>query len=221
MEARLIERPNRFVAIIRLGGRRYRAHVHDPGRLEELLYPGAAVWVRSAPPGRKTTHDVFLARQGRAWISIYSSLPNRLVGDALRAGRLPEIGDGANVRSEVSAGRSRFDFQLGSLPPTWIEVKSASLVEGRVALFPDAPTARGRRHLEHLSSLVERGDRAVVLFVIQRPDADRVRPHRHRDPQFADALARAAAAGVRLLARRCRVSPRGIRLMDAIPVELA
>jgi sugar fermentation stimulation protein A len=219
MEARLVDRPNRFLARIRLGRRVRRAHVHDPGRLEELLYPGARVWVRRVPPGRKTAFDVVLARQGRAWVSVYSSLPNRLVKTALQRGRLPELPYHGRLRAEVKHADSRIDFLLPTKPETWLEVKSVSLVKDRVALFPDAPTARGRRHLEHLGRLRRGGARASLMFVVQRPDADVVRPHADRDPDFAAALRRAAEGGVALLARTCRVSPRGIELARAIPVE--
>jgi sugar fermentation stimulation protein A len=218
VEGRLIERPNRFLGLVNLDGSVVKAWIHDPGRMRELLYPGAPVWLAAAPPGRKTTHTAMLTRIGRSFVSLYSSLPNQLVADALGEDRLPELSGSLEVDREVTDGNSRFDFRLATHPPTWLEVKSVTLVENGTALFPDAPTVRGRRHLLHLARLARAGQKAVVLFVVQRSDAHRVMSHRQRDPAFADALVEAIKSGVRILARRCRVSPESIQLGDAIPV---
>ena len=220
-EARLIERSNRFVAEIEISGKQYRAHVHDPGRLKELLYPGARLLVQTARPGRKTSHDVMLARSGRTWVSVYSTLPNRLVREAFATGSLPEFNITAQPRAEVTHGDSRFDFLLPTAPQTWLEVKSVTLAVGRTGLFPDAPTVRGKRHVEHLTRIADEGLGAALMFVVQRSDVDVVRLHEDRDPEFADAVRRAAARGVRVSARKCRVSARAIEITDPVPVDLS
>lgn len=238
-----VERPNRFVVRVRLTGEWIgpeagappvltpehgrtgevvRAHLADPGRLRELLLPGARVWLRPAlDPGRATRWSAVLveAPGGEGRVSVDTTLPNRLVARALEAGALPELEPWVLDRPEWSHGGSRFDFLLRDGERRMVvEVKSVSLVEEGVALFPDAVTARGARHVEELAELVERpGWHAAVLFVLQRPDAQRIEAARRIDPDFAGALARARAAGVRVLGRRCRVGTDRVTLGDPVP----
>jgi len=152
--------------------------------------------------------------EGDSWVSLNTTMPNRLVDLALRSGELEEFAGWSYVRREVSFGSSRLDFLLendagGRL---YVEAKSVTLVEDGVALFPDAVTARGARHLEELIRAVRAGHQAAVFFVLQRPDASRIVAARRIDPVFADTLVRAEQAGVRVLARRCAVGWEGIRL---------
>jgi sugar fermentation stimulation protein A len=230
-EARFLDRPNRFIAEARLGnGRRVVAHLADPGRLRELLLPGRRVWLRRArEPYRKTQWSAVLVESpdSTCWISLDTTLPNRLVGRALEEGALEELGGWGLQRREHTIGASRFDFLLhrrrGGRGPRQmaLEAKSVTLVEGRVGLFPDAVTARGVRHVRELTGLRRSGDwAAAVLFVLQRPDADRIMPDASIDPEFAQALAEARRAGVRLLGRRCRVDLERIALDQPVPVEL-
>ena len=122
---------------------------------------------------------------------------------------------------EVRLGRSRMDFRLeGSAGTCWVEAKSVTLVDPGVARFPDAPTARGVRHLRELSAAVRRGERAAVAFVVQRPDARRFAPHDRADPAFGAALREAAAAGVGVYAWACTVSQREITIADQLVVDL-
>lgn len=225
LAARFVERPNRFVVWARLGdGRLVRAHLADPGRLEELLQPGRRIWLQpAADPRRKTRWSTVLAASpdGGGLISLDATLPNRLIARALAAEALDELADWQLERAEATLGRSRFDFLLRSATGERLalEVKSVTLVEGGVGLFPDAVTARGRRHLEELAQLAGRpGWRAAVLFVAQRPDVRRVRADRRIDPAFADALETARAAGVELLARRCTVDLEAVELAGRLPV---
>jgi sugar fermentation stimulation protein A len=228
--ARFVARPNRFVVVAALSsGRRVEAHLADPGRLKELLLPGAQLRLRPALRGsaRKTRFSVSLVRSsdaGRPWVSVNSALANRLAEELLVRGKLRGVGRGWSVRSEVPRGNSRFDFRLDqfSRPPLWVEVKSVTLVVDGVARFPDAPTARGRRHLEELTELTTAGERALVLFVVQREDAHSVVPHRTIDPRFAAALARAKRAGVMLRAARFGLDADGrATYLGALPVRAA
>lgn len=211
LSATFASRPNRFIVHATLpGGREVRCHLADPGRLVELLLPGAALRLRRAPAGSKraTEYSVALVRApgpGGCWVSVEAVRANELAATLLAAGQVHGVPRRARIRREVSCGSSRFDFRIDPQPegkarPMWIEVKSVTLVDKGVARFPDAPTARGRRHVEELVERVADGDRAMVLFVAQRGDARRVTPHAAIDPAFAAALANARRRGVLLRA---------------------
>lgn len=227
-EARFVARPNRFLVHARLGGgEEVAAHLPDPGRLEELLVPGRRIWLRPAPrvgrgAGRKTAWTAVLVQTpaGDGLVSVDTTLPNRLVAAALAAGVLPELAGWALERAEAPLGRSRFDFLLAAPEDRRLvlEVKSVTLVEEGVGLFPDAVTARGARHLRELAELAGRpGWQAAVLFVLQRPDAERILAAPEIDPDFAQALAEARAAGVRVLGRRCHVALDRVTLGEPVP----
>lgn len=197
--ARFLERPNRFVVHAELEGGRGRevvAHLPDPGRLRELLVPGARMGLRPEPesPTRKTRWTAMLAEapeaDGGGWVSVNTRMPNLLVRRALADGALEELDGWRLVRHEVPWGDSRLDFLLGDEEgrKLYAEAKSVTLVEDGVALFPDAVTARGARHLEELIHAVEEGHEAAVLFVLQRPDADRIVAARRIDPVFSETL---------------------------------
>ncbi len=244
-EAHFVERPNRFLVRARLGGTSatgtleaepqagpdpgqpsgtvVSAHLPDPGRLKELLVPGRRLFLRAVDdPRRKTRWSVVLAQtpDGEDLVSVDTSLPNRLIQRALEASALPELSRWSLERSEVRVGRSRFDFLLSGPTSLVLEVKSVTLVEDGVGLFPDAVTDRGRRHVEELEDLArEAGRDAAILFVLQRRDAGRIRAAPSIDPAFAQALQSARKAGVRVLGRRCRVTPARIELDRPIPVD--
>ncbi len=218
-----LRRPNRFCVDVRLGEGEAAAHLADPGRLLELLIPGAELLLAPASgPQRKTRYTVALVRSGEVWVSINSQAPNRLVAEALERGGIAPLRGYALRDREVTHGASRFDFFLSGpgRPACWVEVKGVSLVEDGRALFPDAPTTRGRRHMDELAGLARSGQRAVALFVIQRSDAVVFSPHPERDPAFGAALRRAAASGVEVYAYACRVTPPHITLDHPIPVAL-
>ena len=138
-------------------------------------------------------------------VSVDARLPNPLLADALARGGLPQFAGYTGIRGEAVRGQSRLDFLLtdGGGNRCWIETKSVTLVEDGLALFPDAPTLRGCKHLEELGAAVAGGDRAALVFVVQRPDARCLAPHVAADPAFTAALARAAAAGVEVYAYTC------------------
>jgi sugar fermentation stimulation protein A len=226
--ATLVRRDNRFHATVLLDGREVGAHVANPGRCQELLIPGHTVWLVAAPPDRvrKTAYTLALAQHNGALVSMRSHLANDLVAEALDAAMAagePFLGRRvAAFEREVRRGHSRFDLRLTEQDGAvcWVEVKSVTLVEEGVALFPDAPTSRGARHLRELAELTAAAERALALFVIQRPDADRCTPHVTNDPVFARALQAALAAGVEARALRCRVSLSEIAVADEVPVVI-
>jgi sugar fermentation stimulation protein A len=209
-------------------GAQVECHLADPGRLVELLRPGAPLRLRPAAgvSDRRTRFSVALVRVAtppRPWVSLESWRANRLAAELLETGRVAALGGGWQVRAEVSHGRSRFDFLLEKprAGRVWIEVKSVTLVENGVARFPDAPTERGRRHVEELAALVRSGERALLLFVVQRADARMVAPHATIDPRFAEALSRARKGGVLLRAAGFRLDGRGrATFLAPLPVRL-
>lgn len=224
-EARFVERPNRFLLRCDVPGTAEPAEVHmaDPGRLRELLLPGRRVWIRPAAAAtRRTAWSAVLVESpdGRGLVSVDTTLPNRLIHRALAANALEELDGWTLERREWVLGSSRIDFLLTRGEDRLaLEVKSVTLVEDGVALFPDAVTARGARHLGELAEVAGRpGWEAAVLFVLQRPDGERIEAARAIDPVFADALAAARRAGVRILGRRCRVSLDRLELAEPVPV---
>lgn len=211
-------RHNRFLATVSIAGQEVKVHVPSPGRMYELLTPGRRVWVaRVDKPTRKTFYDLVLVRHNGHLVSVDSRLPNALFREALE-GDLP-LGAGYDViEQEVTRDHSRLDFCLrGSSGTLWVEVKSVNLVEEGLALFPDAPTARGRRHLETLAAIAASGDNAAAVFVVQRSDATAFAPHEEMDPAFADTLYRVARSGVTVRAYTCHVDLKEIRIAGRIP----
>ncbi len=219
--ATFVSRPNRFLTEVELDGQLVEAHLPDPGRLRELLVPGARVWVRPRGPARKTRFTLALVEKDGEKISVVTTLPNELAAEALETGRIVELADWEVAAREHSWGRSRFDFLLARGDDRMLlEVKSVTLVKGRHALFPDAVTARGARHVAELAAAREAGFDAAVLFVVQRRDADSVTAARAIDPAFADALAAARGSGVRMLGYRCRVTLEEAAITGPIPVAI-
>lgn len=226
---RFVSRPNRFLGIVELPGgefapgSRVQTHIKDSGRLRELLFPGNPVAVKK-PGGssnRKTSWDLILARHGSIWVSLDPAVSSRLVEIALEQAALPEFRGYTTIQREARYGESRLDFFLEGegVAPAFLEVKSVTLVRGDLALFPDAPTLRGTKHVQELGRARREGYEAFLLFVVQREDALRVAPNVETDGQFARVLQDAAHAGVRILAHRCRVSLREISLeRSPIPV---
>lgn len=222
VSGRFIQRDNRFRATVDVGGRQTWAHVPNSGRLGELLTPGRPIWLApAAGPQRKTTFDLKLVEYDSILVSVDARLPNPLFAEALATGRLSEF-DYPHVTREVSHGASRLDFRLNGPGGTcWIETKSVTLVEKGIAMFPDAPTSRGRKHLFSLLDIYRSGERAAVVFVVQRPDAQSFGPHAAADPEFSAALIQVAEAGVEVRAYTCRVTLDRVDLDQEIPVYLS
>jgi sugar fermentation stimulation protein A len=222
LEASFVSRPYRYLIVARREERLIEAACRDPGRLDWLLRPGVPLRLRPASrEGRRTAYDVVLARAGAAWVSLVPTLANQLFEDALARGAAPGLTRTRVLRREHAHGRSRFDFLLHSRGrPTLAEVKSVGLVEDGRALFPDAPTARGTRHLRELRDHARAGGSALLAFVVQRGDAEEVAPHAELDPEFTQALREARRAGVRVLAFKSRVNERGAAIVGRLPVRM-
>lgn len=222
LAGRFVRRVNRFRITATLDGEAVDAHLPNSGRLTELLTPGRLCWLSPAgSPSRKTDFDLKLVEYAGVLVSVDARLPNPLFAEALEEGRLAPFQAVRDVRREVQLGESRIDFGL-EMPDgdAWVETKSVTLVEDGRALFPDAPTARGKRHVGTLVDAMRQGSRCAVVFVVQRPDAEVFAPHEAADPAFTDALRDAAGTGVELYAWNCRVSRQAIGIDRQIPVEL-
>ncbi|MDJ0522235.1 MAG: DNA/RNA nuclease SfsA [Planctomycetota bacterium] len=220
----LIRRYKRFLADVRReGGSELTVHCANPGSMSTCSSPGSRVRIRDAGnPKRKLSHDLEQIRAGRAWVCVNTAVPNRVVGAALRAGRIPGLDGYETVRAEVPDGDgSRFDFLLSSGGSRcWVEVKNVTLKRGREARFPDAVTERGLKHLQALERHVGAGDRAVMLYFVGRADVSSFRPAWEVDPAYAEGLERAAAAGVEVLPIRAVVTPVGVGVGLLLPYHL-
>lgn len=226
VEAIFVARPNRFVVEALLDDRLVRAHLADRGRLTEALQPGRRLLLAHRPAsGRATAFQAVAAivpgldDATERLIGLDTILPNRLIGAALRARALPPFAEYDRVRAEFTVGRSRFDFQLsGADGACLLEVKSAGHLVGARALFPDAPTARGARHLGELAAVARQGARAAVVFVAQG-DVAAIAMNTAVDPGFAAALHSAAADGVEIFGYACPLTRAGLALGAAVAVE--
>ncbi|MCX7922897.1 MAG: DNA/RNA nuclease SfsA [Clostridia bacterium] len=222
-EGRFKERLNRFEAIVDIDGIPELVHVPNTGRLKELLVGDAEVIVRKYDnPDRKTRFGLLLVLKDGVWVSIDSAnVPNKIVYEALERRELAPFSQYQSFKREVTVDNSRFDFALFSSEQDYfIEVKGVTLVDNRTALFPDAPTSRGRKHLEELIELKRNGKGAGVVFIIQRQDADIFIPNDITDKDFGRLLRKAYAEGVELYAYRCRVNCTEIAIECEVPVIL-
>ncbi len=236
-----LRRYKRFFADIRLdSGQEITAHTPNTGTLRTCTDEGAEAWVsESGNPKRKLRYTWELVRSGTSLVGVNTLLANRLAEEAIRAGRIPELSGYDTVRREVRYGEnSRVDLLLEDSredltedstplppcyvpqPPCYVEVKNVSMGIGGVAAFPDAVSARAKKHMGELAAQVAQGARAAVLFVVQRMDCERFTPADEIDPAYGEALRAAVGAGVTALAWRADVSPAGIELAAPLPVDL-
>jgi len=221
VEGIFLERLNRFLARVEVDGREVDVHVANSGRMKELFVPGWRVLVRPVSGNhRKTKFDLVLVDMGNALASADARMPNPLLAEGVANGHLQQFAGYTDMRREVIFGDSRLDLMLeGPLGLCYIEAKSVTLVTNGVGLFPDAPTIRGAKHLRTLETVLEAGHRAAVVFVVQRPDASAFATSDPSDPDLADALRSAVAAGVEAYAYNCEVTERSIRLDRALPIR--
>ena len=211
-------RPNRFIAQVETEEGLEICHVKNTGRCRELLVPGARVTLAvSDNAARKTRCDLVAVEKGSLYINMDSQAPNRAAGEAL-----PRLFPGLTLlRPETKCGDSRLDFYLEAAGKNWfVEVKGVTLEEDGLALFPDAPTERGVRHLGELARIARARGGAAALFVIQMKGPRAFSPNQKTHPAFAQALCEAREAGVRLMAYDCLVTPRGMTLDSPVPIVL-
>lgn len=225
IEAKFIDRPNRFVAAVEIDGVPQTVHVKNTGRCRELLPKGATVYLSvSDNPHRKTAYDliaVIKERRGKTplIINMDSQIPNGVACEWLAASGL--FSDSARIRREVTHKSSRFDIYVeDGERKAFIEVKGVTLEEDGIAMFPDAPTERGVKHLRELTECIGEGYEAYILFVIQMKGVRELRPNDKTHKAFGDALRRAAEAGVGIMAIDCNVTPDTIEANCPVPVAV-
>lgn len=218
-DAVFLQRPNRFIAQVLLNGQEETVHVKNTGRCKELLVPGAKVYLEKGKnPARKTGWDLIAVEKGNRLINMDSQLPNKVAEEWLAQGGL---GHFSQLLREQTWGASRLDFCLKDARRTkYVEVKGVTLEEGGKVYFPDAPTARGTKHLEELTRIRQEGMEAAVLFVVQMNGVSSFSPNGATDPAFSDALRRAADAGVEIAALDCVVRPEEVTPGQRVPVVL-
>ncbi|MFQ6003037.1 MAG: DNA/RNA nuclease SfsA, partial [Candidatus Zixiibacteriota bacterium] len=197
-------------------------HLPNPGRLKELLAPGARVILRKIrSQKRKTRFDLIGVNHGDTLVSVDSGVPNKLFREAFEKKAMEEFAAYESIKPEYRYGGSRVDFLLqGSGGKCLLEVKSCTLVKGGVALFPDAVTKRGTRHVYELAKALKEGYRAAVLFIVQRPDAEVFSPNDETDERFSEALRDAWRRGVDVYAYSAEFVGGEINLKERLQVKL-
>jgi len=222
---RLVRRYKRFLADVVLDtGEKVTAHCPNSGSMKGCAVPGSRVWLScSDNPARKYRHTWELVEINGKLAGINTLVPNRLVKTAVENGRIEQLSGYESVRSEVrTSAHTRLDLVLEkkSGEKCYVEIKNCTLMEDSTAMFPDAVTVRGSKHLDELCRLVECGHMGVIFFLIQRMGAERFMPARHIDDVYAGKLRHAEKAGVRILAMDTLITPEQIVIRDSIPVCL-
>lgn len=214
------ERPNRFIAYVETAKGLEICHVKNTGRCRELLTPDAPVYVqRNDRPERKTKLDLIAVEKGDFLINMDSQAPNHAVKEWLEKGNL--FSKQAKIFPEKRYRDSRFDFYIeDGERKAFMEVKGVTLEEDGVCRFPDAPTERGVRHLKELIRCMEDGYEAYLLFVIQMSPVKYLEPNDKTHPAFGETLREAALAGVRIMARDCRIQTDSIEILNEVEVRL-
>lgn len=222
---RLIKRYKRFLADVALDdGRIITAHCANSGSMEGCQRPGSRVYLsRHDSPKRKLKFTWEMVRVGHAWVGINTVHPNRVVYEAIESGRIPELTGYLEMRREVKYGEnSRIDVWLRGTDHTcFVEVKNVTLARGQTALFPDAVTERGTKHLRELIKQVAQGNRSVMFYFVQRSDCNVFRPEDSIDPVYGSTLREAYRQGVEILVYQAMVSPQQIRIKRSLPMDLA
>lgn len=224
IQGEFISRPNRFIAKVLIDGKEETVHVKNTGRCRELLVPGARVYLeKSDNPARKTAYDLVAVKKGSRMINMDSQIPNAAAEEWIRSGAFKD--EIVCLKREVVYGDSRFDIYLeymenGKVRKAFMEVKGVTLEDSGVVRFPDAPTKRGIKHLNELAAAAKDGYEAYILFVIQMKDVLYFEADRQIHSDFADALKKAAEAGVHVLAYDCDVTADSMVIRDPVKVLL-
>ncbi len=228
VKAKFQKRLNRFEALVLLDGCEVLVHVPNTGRCRELLIEGVDVLLEDRRSStRKTDYELIVVYKNGQPVSIDSQLPNKLAEEAIRSKAIKEITTYSYIKKEVTYSDSRFDLFLkrdseASVPEDccFVEVKGVTLEQDGIAMFPDAPTERGARHIHELIKAKREGYRSILIFVVQLSFADSFTPNYRMDPHFGSAIREAEAAGVEILAYRCSVSAEGSVITDKLEVVI-
>ncbi len=204
-----LERPNRFIARVKINGEIHTVHVKNTGRCKELLIKGARVVLEESDnPARKTKYDLIaVEKQGLGLVNIDSSAPNKVAFEWLKTQGYDYI------KPEYTYGNSRIDFYMEKAGEKYLmEVKGCTLEIDGIGYFPDAPTIRGLKHIHELIKAKKEGYNSIIAFVIQMENIHEVRGNRVTHPEFADALEEANKNGVKILFLPCKVLPDSVEI---------
>jgi len=221
VRAKFIERPNRFIAVVDIDGKEERVHVKNTGRCRELLIKGADVLLeKSDRAERKTAYSLIAVYKGDKLINMDSQIPNGVAYEMVKNGKIASIGVPDVLKREVRYGSSRFDLYFEKDDRKgFIEVKGVTLENEGIAAFPDAPTERGTKHINELIKAKSEGYDAYILFIIQMKGVKEIVPNGKTDPDFEQALKKAGAKGVNIVAFDCIVTENSIISDKLIPVK--
>lgn len=223
IRGRLIRRYKRFLADIELyDGTVVTAHCTNSGSMKSCIEEGAPVYISPVSnPNRKTKYTWEMIYINNGWVGINTSNPNLLAYEAIKSGSIDKLKGYTTVKREVKFGDSRFDiFAENNTDKCFVEVKNVTYKEGKYALFPDAVTTRGKKHLKTLIEVKKQGIRAVMLYIIQRTDVEVFAPAGEIDPEYTKALKTASEQGVDIIALVAKVTPESIKIVKELPVEL-
>jgi sugar fermentation stimulation protein A len=221
--AYFINRPNRFIAIVKVDGKEETVHVKNTGRCREILKEGTVVLLeKAAHSNRKTNYSLIAAYKNDVLINIDSQVPNTVVYEGVRDGKVKELPQVTKLSREVVYGNSRFDlYYENNCQKGFIEVKGVTLEEGGIAMFPDAPTERGCKHIYELIKATEEGFQCYLFFLIQMKGVTCFTPNAERDPEFTKALRLADQRGVTILAYDAVVQEDGIIMGSPVRICLS
>ena len=223
--ATLIQRYKRFLFDATLpDGSSITGSCPNTGSMLGLTEPGSRIWMSEHDSKtRKYKYALELVEADGVTVGINTNLPNRIVEEAILAEKIPQLSGYDTLKREQKYGKnSRIDILLSSdeRPDTYVEVKNVHFMrESGLAEFPDSPTSRGAKHLEEMGDMVDAGHRAVMVYLVQRPDCERLKICRDLDSNYAAAFDRAVKRGVEALAIQCHVSPQEIRFENLIPID--
>lgn len=222
VHGRLNKRVNRFIAEVFINGIKEQVHIKNTGRLKELLQHDAEVLLElSENPNRKTRFSLIAVDKNGSWVNVDSQAPNAVAFEALKDGKLTEFGLVKSVKREVTYGASRFDLYFEKDDEKgFIEVKGVTLEKSGIALFPDAPTSRGTKHILELVKAAHEGYTSAILFVVQMKGCHAFTPNREMDAAFTEALLHASQQGVQILAYDSIVKEDELILNQPLPVSL-
>ena len=222
LEARFLDRPNRFLTRVELNGSVVESHLPDPGRLKELLKPGVRILLKKVNgENRRTQYSTQAVYDGDTLVSLNTLLPNKFTAHLLVEKKIDFLKEWSLFKKEVVFGKHRFDFLLEKNKEfMYLEVKSVTLIENEIAKFPDAITERGKNHVKCLGEMALDGIQTMVLFVVQRYDSIIFQPQWERDPKFSFELNKSVQNGMELRAIHLKMTKNKLQYLGELPTKL-
>ncbi|WP_352420591.1 DNA/RNA nuclease SfsA [Proteiniborus sp.] len=224
IEGVFVKRPNRFIAQVLIDGKEETVHVKNTGRCKELLVPGVKVILEDCVhnPNRKTRYSLIAVWKGAMLVNMDSQIPNAVVFEALKNGKIKGFEDISYLKREVTYGKSRYDIYFESKEQKgFIEIKGVTLENNGVSMFPDAPTERGTKHVLEMIEAVKEGYRGALFFLIQMKKPDVFRPNWQMDRAFSESVKLAKENGVEILAYDSIVSENSITIDKPVKIDFS